>query len=122
VSAPTKINLSEKLASFDETWTPKIIGALNGQHVKLAKLEGDFVWHHHEKEDELFLVLSGELRLEFRDGVEVLREGELIIVPRGVEHLPIAQGQVAVLLFEPATTFHTGNVVEERTVESPEWI
>ena len=117
-----KVNLADAFSRFSETWSPRIVAALNGQHVKVAKLEGEFVWHHHEQEDELFLVLSGELRLEFRDRVEVLQAGELIIVPRGVDHLPVAQGQVAVLLFEPASTFHTGNVVEERTVESPEWI
>ena len=117
-----KINLASKLASFDETWTPKIIGALNGQHVKLAKLDGEFVWHHHEHEDELFLVLSGELRMELRDRTEVLGEGEMIIVPRGVDHRPVAEGEVAVLLFEPATTLNTGNAEDERKLEEPEWI
>ncbi len=121
-SPETKLNLAEKLASFSETWSPKVIGALNGQLVKLAKLEGEFTWHSHEQEDELFLVLSGELRIELRDRVEVLREGELLIVPRGVEHRPVAEGEVAVLLFEPATTLNTGDAADPRTISELEWI
>ncbi len=112
-----KINLEEKLAQFDEYWSPKIIGELNGQHVKLAKLKGEFVWHHHELEDELFLVLKGQLTIQLRDRDIVLDEGECYIVPRGVEHRPVAAEEAHVLLFEPATTLHTGNVRNERTVE-----
>ena len=95
------------------------MGELNGQHVKLAKAKGDFVWHHHENEDELFLVLDGTLRLEFRDGAVTLGPGELYIVPRGVEHRPVASGEVHLLLFEPVSTLNTGNVRNERTVEHP---
>ena len=110
-----KINLLEKFASFTEHWQPRIVGELNGQHVKIVRLLGEFVWHHHEHEDELFLVLSGVLDLEFRDRVVTLREGELCIVPRGVEHRPVAKEEVKVLLFEPASTLNTGNVENERT-------
>jgi mannose-6-phosphate isomerase-like protein (cupin superfamily) len=109
------INIAERLASFDERWQPRIIAELNGQHVKVVKLEGSFVWHHHEIEDELFLVVKGELTIEFRDRNVVLREGELCVVPRGVEHRPVAKGEVHVLLFEPASTLNTGNVENERT-------
>lgn len=111
-----RVNLSEKLALFADYWQPRIVGELNGQHVKLAKLQGEFVWHHHEREDELFLVLHGRLVIEFRDRAVTLEPGEFCIVPRGVEHRPIAEEEVHVLLFEPATTLNTGNVVEERTV------
>lgn len=113
-----KINLKDKLALFDDQWSPKIVAELNGQHVKLAKLDGTFDWHHHADEDELFLVLKGELVIEFRDEPDVtLREGEMLVVPRGVEHRPVAHGEVHVLLFEPASTRNTGNVATERTVE-----
>ncbi len=112
-----KVNLEEKLATFDERWSPRIVGELNGQHVKVAKLEGEFLWHHHEHEDELFLVLAGALEIELRDAPSVrLGPGELFIVPRGVEHRPVAHGEVHVLLFEPAGTLNTGNVKNERTV------
>jgi mannose-6-phosphate isomerase-like protein (cupin superfamily) len=110
-----KINLLEKFASFTEHWQPRIVGELNGQHVKIVRLLGEFVWHHHDHEDELFLVLSGVLDLEFRDRVVTLSEGELCIVPRGVEHRPVAREEVKVLLFEPASTLNTGNVQNERT-------
>jgi mannose-6-phosphate isomerase-like protein (cupin superfamily) len=120
--AVQKINLSEKLALFDEQWSPKIIAELNGQQVKLAKLAGTFVWHHHEAEDELFLVVKGRLRMEFRDREVSLEPGELIVVPRGVEHRPHAEGEVEVMLFEPASTLHTGNVRDARTVDTLEWI
>lgn len=115
-----KVNLDEKLALFSEHWSPRIVGELNGQHVKLAKLEGEFVWHHHEHEDELFLVLKGSLTMRMREGDIVLNEGEFFIVPRGIEHQPVAEEEVHVLLFEPASTLNTGNVRNERTVEHPE--
>ena len=110
------VNLDQKLAQFRETWRPRIVGRLNGQLVKVAKLEGEFVWHQHEAEDELFLVLHGELRMKFRDAERIVRAGELIIVPRGVEHLPVAEAECHVLLFEPESTLNTGNVENERTV------
>ena len=114
-----KINLQQKLATFTETWVPKIIGELNGQYVKLAKLEGEYVWHRHEHEDELFLVLEGSFDLHFRDKVVHLAEGELCIVPRGVEHKPVAnQGACSVLLFEPKSTRNTGNVDHKYTIEA----
>ncbi|HMB93984.1 MAG TPA: cupin domain-containing protein [Rhodothermales bacterium] len=111
-----KINLAEKFALIQEHWSPKIIGELNGQHVKLAKVQGDFVWHHHADEDELFLVVKGQLTLKLRDRDIVLNEGECYIVPRGVEHKPVAKEEVHLLLFEPADTLNTGNVANERTV------
>lgn len=114
-----KINLEKKLASFSEHWSPRIVGELNGQHVKLAKLQGEFVWHHHADEDELFLVLQGRLALHFRDQVVDLEAGEFCIVPRGVEHKPVAAEECQVLLFEPVSTLNTGNLRNERTVESP---
>ena len=110
-----KVNLAEKFASFAEPWQPRIVGELNGQHVKIVRLLGEFVWHHHEQEDELFLVLEGTIRIEFRDRVVELNEGELCIVPRGVEHRPVAEREAKVLLFEPAATLNTGNVQSERT-------
>lgn len=116
------VNLQEKLASFSDTWSPKVVGALNGQHVKLAKLEGEFIWHQHAEEDELFLVLQGELEIELRDRRLRLREGEFCIVPRGIEHKPVAHGEAHVLLFEPTSTRNTGDIESERTVEDPEWI
>ncbi len=111
-----KVNLAQKLALFDERWSPKIVGEVNDCEVKLVKLQGEFVWHAHEREDELFLVLKGRLRMRFRDREVEVGEGEMIIVPRGTEHLPVAEEEVHVLLFEPATTLNTGNVVNERTV------
>ena len=113
-----KINLAEKFASFTEHWQPKIVGELNGQQVKLAKFSGAFVWHHHEHEDELFLVVRGRFRMELRDRTIELGPGEMLIVPRGVEHRPVADAEVAVLLFEPAGTLNTGNVRSERTVDT----
>jgi mannose-6-phosphate isomerase-like protein (cupin superfamily) len=114
---PQKVNLREKLSLFTERWSPKIVGELNGQQVKLVKLLGEFVWHHHDNEDELFLVVQGRFRMEFRDRHVWLEEGELLIVPRGIEHRPVAEEEAHVLLFEPASTLNTGNVQNERTVK-----
>ncbi|MEX0692162.1 MAG: cupin domain-containing protein [Gemmatimonadales bacterium] len=115
------INLAEKLALIPEPWSPRIVAELNGQHVKLVKLHGEFVWHHHAAEDELFLVLKGRLTMHFRDRVVSVGSGECIVVPRGVEHKPVADEEVHVLLFEPAGTVNTGNVGGERTREAG-WI
>jgi mannose-6-phosphate isomerase-like protein (cupin superfamily) len=117
-----RIDLREKLARFEERWSPRIVAELNGQHVKLAKLEGEFVWHSHADEDELFLVLEGRLVIELRDGAVELGPGQMVVVPRGMEHRPIADGEVHVLLFEPAGTLNTGDVRNERTVDHPERI
>ena len=122
MTPPERIDLAEKLASFDERWSPRIVVELNGQQVKLAKLDGAFVWHSHAEEDELFLVLKGELTIELRDGAVVLGPGQMAVVPRGVEHRPVADGEVHLLLFEPAGTLNTGNVRNERTVEDLERI
>ena len=111
-----KVNLVEKLTLFSEHWNPRIVGELNGQLVKLVKFQGPFTWHHHDDEDELFLVVKGRFRMELRDRSIDLEEGEFLIVPRGVEHRPVADEEVHVLLFEPATTLNTGNVENERTV------
>jgi mannose-6-phosphate isomerase-like protein (cupin superfamily) len=110
-----KINLAQKLTLFQDHWNPRIIGVLNGQHVKLVKLKGEFVWHHHEQEDELFLVIRGRLNMEFRDRTEQLEPGEMIIVPHGVEHRPVAEDETEILLFEPASTINTGNVSDDKT-------
>jgi mannose-6-phosphate isomerase-like protein (cupin superfamily) len=115
-----KINLAEKLAQFDAHWQPKIVGELNGQQVKLVKLKGEFVWHHHDHEDELFLVVEGRFRMELRDRSIELEAGELLVVPRGVEHRPVADEEASVLLFEPAGTLNTGNTRGERTVDELE--
>lgn len=117
-----KLNLVEKLNLFDDYWSPKIVAELNGQHVKLAKLKGEFVWHHHDNEDELFLVITGKLLMKFRDRDVSLQEGELIVVPAGVEHLPVADPEAHVLLFEPKSTLNTGNIRSERTVAVLDWI
>jgi len=117
-----KVNLAEKFGLFDEYWSPKIVGELNGQHVKLAKLKSEFVWHHHEAEDELFLVIKGQLVIKLEEKDVVLKEGEFLIVPRGVEHKPVAEKEAHVLLFEPNSALNTGNVRNERTVENLKWI
>jgi mannose-6-phosphate isomerase-like protein (cupin superfamily) len=122
-----KVSLADKFGEFTEHWSPKIAGELNGQHVKLVKFQGDFVWHHHEAEDELFLVVRGGFRMDYRDeaGQELsmdIREGEFVIVPRGMEHRPCAQEEAQVLLFEPLSTLNTGNVRSARTIEAPEKI
>jgi mannose-6-phosphate isomerase-like protein (cupin superfamily) len=110
-----KVNIRQKLGLFSDHWDPKILGELNGQHVKAVKLLGEFLWHHHEHEDELFLVIKGVLKMEFRDKSIELGEGEFIIVPKMVEHRPVAEREVEILLFEPATTLNTGNVMNEKT-------
>jgi mannose-6-phosphate isomerase-like protein (cupin superfamily) len=110
-----KVNLAQKFGLFDEYWAPRIVGELNGQHVKLAKLQGGFIWHCHEDEDEMFLVVKGRLIMKLRDGDIELNEGEFLVVPRGVEHKPVAPEEVHVLLFEPVDTVNTGNVQDERT-------
>ena len=115
-----KINLAEKFSLFSDHWSPKIVGALNGQEIKLVKFKGPFVWHHHEQEDELFYVVKGSFDMEFRDKTITLNEGEFLIVPRGVEHRPNASEEVQVLLFEPANTLNTGNTQNEMTVKNPE--
>ena len=117
-----KVNIGEKLGLFSDHWNPRIVGELNGQHVKLAKFQGEFVWHDHAAEDELFLVVRGSFRMEFRDRSVTLNAGEFLIVPRGVEHRPVAEREVEVLLFEPAEIKHTGDVESELTVHAYERI
>jgi len=116
------VNLSEKLRQVADYWNPKIVGELNDSFVKVVKLKGEFLWHHHEHEDELFLVVKGTLRMRFRDKDVVVREGEFLVVPRGVEHMPVAEDEVHVVLLEPKSTLNTGNVRNERTVETLERI
>ena len=114
-----RVRLSEKFARFTEHWSPKVVGELNGQQVKLVKFQGAFTWHHHEHEDELFLVHRGGFRMEFRDRIVELSAGDFLIVPHGVEHRPVADEEVEVLLFEPASTLNTGNVRDARTIDTP---
>jgi mannose-6-phosphate isomerase-like protein (cupin superfamily) len=116
------VNLREKFALFSEHFQPRIIGDLNDTHVKAVKLKGEFLWHHHDHEDELFLVIQGTLRMQFRDRTEVVRPGEFIIVPRGVEHCPAADEEVHLILIEPKSTLNTGNITNERTVAQPQSI
>jgi mannose-6-phosphate isomerase-like protein (cupin superfamily) len=115
-----KINLAEKFSRITEYWKPYVAGELNGQLVKLDKLKGEFVWHHHENEDEMFLVVKGRFRIEFRDKTVWLEEGEFIVVPRGVEHKPVADEEAWIVLFEPASTLNTGNVDNEFTLRELE--
>lgn len=115
-----KVNLKEKLNTFTAHWTPKIVGELNKQHVKIAKLKGEFIMHHHEHEDELFFVIKGVLNIELEDKTIELNEGEFIIIPKGVKHKPYAKEEVEVMLFEPATTLNTGNEINELTVKELE--
>jgi mannose-6-phosphate isomerase-like protein (cupin superfamily) len=117
-----KVNLAEKFDLFDEYWSPKIVGELNEQYVKLVKLKGEFVWHRHEAEDELFLVVKGHLIIKLREKDVILEEGEFFIVPRGVEHKPVAEEKAHVLLFEPQSTLNTGDVQTERTIDKLETI
>lgn len=114
-----RVRLAEKFARFQDHWSPKVVGELNGQQVKLVKFQGAFTWHHHEQEDELFLVHRGTFRMEFRDRSVSLEAGDFLIVPRGVEHRPVADEEVEVLLFEPTSTLNTGNVRDARTVDEP---
>lgn len=116
-----KINVEEKFSLFNEHWKPKIVGEINESYVKLVKLKGEFVWHHHEHEDEMFLVLKGELLMRLRNKDVTVKEGEFIIIPRGVEHLPIAKDEVQIMLFEPKSTLNTGNVQNEKTIQA-QWI
>src|SRR6202163_3174421 len=117
-----KINIGEKLALFSDHWNPRVVGELNGQQVKLVKFQGEFVWHDHAAEDELFLVVRGSFRMDFRDRSVTLKEGEFIIVPRGIEPRPVAEQEVEVMLFEPAQIKHTGDVESELTVREFERI
>ncbi|MGH2442565.1 MAG: cupin domain-containing protein [Chloroflexota bacterium] len=116
------IDLETKFGLFDEQWEPRIIGAINDLHVKIVKLQGEFVWHRHESEDELFWLIRGALTIRTRDGEITLSPGQMTIVPRGVEHQPVAAEEAWVILVEPATTLNTGNVRDDRTVEEPAWI
>jgi mannose-6-phosphate isomerase-like protein (cupin superfamily) len=116
------IHLAEKFAKVPAPWLPRIVGELNGQYVKVVKFEKEFVWHSHEHEDEMFLVVKGAFRMEYRDKNVEVREGEFVIVPRGVEHRPVADRECHVLLFEPNTTLNTGDVRNERTQEHLEWV
>ena len=112
-----KINLTQKFSLFKEYWSPKIVGELNDSYIKLAKLKGGFDWHHHDAEDEMFMVVKGQLTIKFRDKDVILDEGELIVIPKGVDHLPVAAEEVHVMLIEPKGTLNTGNVVSEKTKE-----
>ena len=113
-----KVNIAQKLSLFNDYWNPRIVGELNGQHVKLVKFQGEFVWHKHDNEDELFYVLKGEFKMEFRDKTVEVKENEFIIVPKGIEHRPVAKNEVAVMLFEPNTTLNTGDKKGDLTRET----
>lgn len=110
-----KVNIQDKLSQFSDYWNPRIVGELNNQHVKLVKFQGEFVWHKHDHEDELFYVVEGEFNMEFRDKKVTLKQGEFLIVPRGVEHRPVAEKEVSIMLFEPNTTLNTGDASSELT-------
>jgi mannose-6-phosphate isomerase-like protein (cupin superfamily) len=116
------INLEDKFSLFSDYWNPRILGELNDTHIKVVKLKGEFVWHHHDNEDELFLVVKGTLRMKFRGHEAIVREGEFVIVPRGIEHLPVADEEVHLMLIEPKSTLNTGNITNERTVAQLERI
>jgi mannose-6-phosphate isomerase-like protein (cupin superfamily) len=116
------INFQEKLAKFAEHWSPKIIAQMNDYHFKIVKVQGEFIWHDHPETDEVFIVLKGLLEIQFRDGKVLLNEGEMFVVPRGVEHKPVAEGECHILLVEPAGTLNTGDVVSERTAANDVWI
>ena len=116
------VNLKEKLSKFSAQWSPKIVGEVNDCYIKLVKFQGPFTWHHHDNEDELFFVVKGSFRMALKDGDKVIREGEFLIIPRGVEHMPVADQECHVMLIEPRTTLNTGNVRNERTLEQLERI
>ena len=116
------VNLQEKLTKFSEHWSPRIIAQMNDYHFKVAKVQGEFRWHDHPETDEVFIVLKGQLEIQFRDGRVLLNEGELFVVPRGLEHKPLAENECHILLVEPAGTVNTGNVVDERTAPNDVWI
>jgi len=118
----SKVNLKEKLSLFDDRWSPKIVGELNDSYVKLVKVKGEFHWHHHANEDELFLVLKGRLLMKLQYQELWIEEGEFVIIPKGVEHLPVAEEEVHLMLLEPKSTLNTGNVRSERTIDNPAWI
>lgn len=118
----TKVNLADKFGLFADHWHPRVVGELNDSYVKLAKLEGEFVWHQHAEEDEMFLVIKGTLRIRLRDQEVTVSEGEFVVIPKGVEHYPIAEEEVHVLLLEPKSTLHTGDVVTDKTVTTTDWI
>ncbi len=118
----TKVSLEEKFAKFDEHWSPKIVAELNGQYAKVAKFLGAFDWHRHEKEDELFFVIRGKLDIQLRDGLVTLSAGEMCVVPKGVEHRPVAESESCVLLLEPKSTLNTGNTETSKTVRDLEWV
>ncbi len=117
-----KINIAKKFKLFQDYWNPRIVGELNNQYIKLVKLKGKFVWHKHDNEDEMFLVIRGKLKIEYRNSSVILNDGEFVIIPKGVEHKPVAEEEVQVLLFEPSTTLNTGNIKNEKTVLKLEWI
>ena len=117
-----KVNLTEKLSLFSDHWHPRIVGELNGQHIKLAKLKGEFIWHKHDEEDEMFFVIKGQLKMVLRDKTVVINPNEFYIVPKGIEHKPIAEEEVSLMLFEPSSTKHTGDQQHELTKEKLEWI
>lgn len=112
------INLEEKFSKFEEYWTPKIIGEMNGQDVKIAKVKGEFVWHNHKEEDELFYIIKGSLKIDFEDGIRTINAGEMLIIPKGVEHKPVAEEEVWIMLIEPQNIKHTGEVEHELTVKN----
>ncbi|MFT5725280.1 MAG: mannose-6-phosphate isomerase-like protein (cupin superfamily) [Bacteroidia bacterium] len=118
----SSININQKLSLFSDHWNPRIVGELNGQHVKLAKLKGEFVWHKHDNEDELFMVIDGEFDMHYRGRIDTIKAGEITIVPRGVEHKPVAQNEVSIMLFEPATTINTGDLNSDLTRRELEWL
>lgn len=118
----SSINLQEKLSKFSEHWSPKIIARLNDYHLKLAKVQGEFVWHDHPETDEVFLIVQGQLEIQFRDGSIVLTEGEMFVVPKGVEHKPVAKTECHILLVEPAGTVNTGDIIDEKTAPNNIWI
>jgi len=117
-----KVNIEDKFSQFDEHWQPKIVGELNGQYVKLAKLKGEFVWHQHKSEDEMFMVIKGQLLIKLRARDVILNPGEFFIIPRGVEHIPIAEDEVEVMLFEPKSVVNTGDIQDERTLDTSEFL